>query len=423
MENTYRISELAARHGLTRGTLLHYDHIGLLSPSGRDANGYRRYTAADLKRLEQICRYRASGLSLEEIGQLMNENGDVTAIMEKRLQHLASAISELQLKERLLKGMLKTIRSGYESAGLERQTWLELKQACGQNEAAIKHWHRLFELRTPQAHHEFLLSLGLSEKEVLFVRYISKNPQGGTMQYFYELFEDLPRQGPGCAAATVQALAMLEGLPDKPAVLDIGCGCGLQTLILAERLNGPITAIDNHLPVLRTLEDSAQARGLRNLSTQAASMFDLPFAKQSFDLIWAEGSIFIIGIEKGLSEWREYLKPGGFLAFTEMCWLTDNPPQEIRDYIARVYPVMLTIDACRERIRQAGYRELGNFTLPESAWWDDYYTPMLERLAELKISRAGIAEAQAVYSECEEETAMYRKHSASYGYVFFVLQA
>jgi hypothetical protein len=47
---------------------------------------------------------------------------------------------------------------------------------------------------------------------------------------------------------------------------------------------------------------------------------------------------------------------------------------------------------------------------------------MLERIKELKIKNAGVAEAEAVYEECEAEADMFRRHSASYGYTFFVLQ-
>ena len=53
------------------------------------------------------------------------------------------------------------------------------------------------------------------------------------MEYFFELFGDLPRQGPGCGEATLRALELLKDLPPQPKVLDIGCGSGMQTLILA----------------------------------------------------------------------------------------------------------------------------------------------------------------------------------------------
>ncbi len=240
------------------------------------------------------------------------------------------------------------------------------------------------------------------------------------MEYFYELFKGLPRQGPGCREATLRALGLLKDLPSHPRVLDIGCGSGMQTQILAQELKTKILAIDNYRPLLDSLDRAAARKGL-DIETRELSMIDMPFDEESFDLLWAEGSIFIIGLERGLKDFRTFLKPGGYLAFTEMCWFVSEPPAEAKAYFDNVYPDMRTADEVR-RLAASGYRVIGNFNLPESAWWDDYYTPMLERLKELRIKNAGAAEAEVVYAECEAEIEMFRRHSKSYGYVFFVLQ-
>ena len=60
---------------------------------------------------------------------------------------------------------------------------------------------------------------------------------------FFELYEGLPRQGPGNRASAERALAMCAGLPEFPRMLDLGCGTGGQTLYLAELLGGPIAPI------------------------------------------------------------------------------------------------------------------------------------------------------------------------------------
>jgi hypothetical protein len=72
--------------------------------------------------------------------------------------------------------------------------------------------------------------------------------------------------------------------------------------------------------------------------------------------------------------------------------------------------------------RAEGYTVIDSFNLPESAWWEDYYTPMLERMKILKVKNSGKAEAEAVYTEAETEVEMFRRHSKSYGYTFFILQ-
>lgn len=419
---TYHITELGRFFGLSRSTLLYYDHIGLLRPGCRTRADYRLYTQDDLARLERICFFREAGLSLSEIEALL-ENANDNSILEARLQEIGREIATLKSQQRLIAGMLKTVAAGHHASGLDKDLWLSLQKACGLDETALKRWHTEFERRAPGAHHDFLLSLGLSEKEAIQVRMLTKNIKGNTMsmEYFYELFEDLPRQGPGCREATLRALGLLKNLQSKPKVLDIGCGCGMQTLILAQELKTKILAIDNHKPVLDHLDKAAAREGM-DIETHELSMIDMPFDKESFDLLWCEGSIFIIGLLRGLKDFRTYLRPGGYMAFTEMCWFVNEPPAEAKAYFDRVYPDIRTIDEVSRMAADSGYKVIETFNLPESAWWDDYYTPMLERMKELKIRNAGVAGAEAVYAECEIEAEMFRKHSKSYGYTFFVLQ-
>ena len=60
----------------------------------------------------------------------------------------------------------------------------------------------------------------------------------------FEIFEDLPRQGPGDYESTKKAFLMLEGLPKDPEILDVGCGVGKQTLALAGLISGRIIAVE-----------------------------------------------------------------------------------------------------------------------------------------------------------------------------------
>ena len=422
----YRISALARQFGLSRSTLLYYDRIGLLHATGRSESDYRHYNEADCARLERICFFRDAGLSLAEIARLLDTNSDESVIMESRLRDISREMAALRAQQRLIAGALRTVAGGETASGLNRELWASLQKACGLDHAALERWHAEFERRAPQAHHEFLLGLGLSEKEALQVRMLTKNIEENTMSmhYFFEVFEDLPRQGPGCREATLQALRLLTELPPHPRVLDVGCGCGVQTQILAEELKTPIIAIDNHRPVLDRLESAAQRKELP-IEVRELSMIDMPFDAASFDLLWAEGSIFVIGLERGLRDFNRYLKSGGYLAFTEMCWFSggvaDHPAEAVA-YFDRIYPDIRSIEGVRELAAQAGYRLVGDFNLPAEAWWDDYYTPMLARIETLRRRNAGIAEAEAVYTHLEEEAEMHRKYAADYGYTFFVLQ-
>ena len=67
------VGEVAALAGVTVRTLHHYDRIGLLSPSGRTAAGYRRYAPADLDRLHRVLVYRELGFPLEEVATLLDD--------------------------------------------------------------------------------------------------------------------------------------------------------------------------------------------------------------------------------------------------------------------------------------------------------------------------------------------------------------
>jgi DNA-binding transcriptional MerR regulator len=70
--STFRIQEFAKLAGVTARALRHYDRLKLLSPAHRSARGYRLYSHEDLGRLERILVLRYLGLSLREIGALLD---------------------------------------------------------------------------------------------------------------------------------------------------------------------------------------------------------------------------------------------------------------------------------------------------------------------------------------------------------------
>ena len=239
---------------------------------------------------------------------------------------------------------------------------------------------------------------------------------------FYDVQSGLPRQGPGDEQSTRTALALCTGLPAKPLVLDIGCGPGAQTIVLAQALpDASITAIDNHLPYLEELESRAHAAGLEGrIVTEQHDMGALPYEPASFDLIWAEGSAYSIGIANALSAWQPLLKPGAYLAFTELVWLASSPPAEAVEFFDNEYPAMTTSQAIAGLIVEHGYELSGRFTLPDSAWWDDYYTPLSEKFPRLIEKYAGDEAGLAVVEMAQEEQRIRRDFGSSYGYEFFV---
>ncbi|MCE5338589.1 MAG: class I SAM-dependent methyltransferase [Methanomicrobiaceae archaeon] len=242
--------------------------------------------------------------------------------------------------------------------------------------------------------------------------------------FIFTMHEGLPRQGPGSNACTRKAFSMLADLPARPEILDIGCGSGMQTVELARTCRDcRITAVDVHQPYLDDLARSAASAGAGDrIATVRASMDDLPFGDASFDVLWAEGSIFVVGFREGLAVWRRLLRPGGYLCLTEAAWFTENPSPEAAAFWNECYPAITTVPGNRAIAEDAGYEVVATFPLPASAWWDDYYTPILKRLADLRSKVAGNPEAEVLIAFEEREIAVFREHADEYGYEFFVLR-
>ena len=157
------------------------------------------------------------------------------------------------------------------------------------------------------------------------------------------------------------------------------------------------------------------------ITTKNASMVDMDFPNDSFDLIWSEGAIYIMGFRKGLEYWKRLLKPGGAIAVTEVSWLTFDPPEEILKFWSEEYPAITTIDENLSVIGDLGYSVIDHFTLPESAWYQ-YYRPVEKRVAELREKYIGNNEALEVLDATQVEIDLYRKYSDTYGYVFYILR-
>ena len=240
--------------------------------------------------------------------------------------------------------------------------------------------------------------------------------------FFRELSEGLPRQGPGSTESTLRALAMVLGLPPRPRVLDIGCGPGAQTIELARATGGTIVALDFSPRFLKELEARARQAGVANqIVTLRGSMFEMRFGNEEFDLIWSEGAIYIMGFAAGLAACRRFLKRGGWLALSELTWLTDNPPVEAEQFWIKNYPALTTIEANRRSAADAGYDNIQSFVLPATDFWN-YYGPAEARLHEVRTRHAGDPQVAARLAEAQLEYDLYRKYSDAYGYVFYVMR-
>lgn len=193
-----------------------------------------------------------------------------------------------------------------------------------------------------------------------------------------DFFRELDRQGPGGVEQTLRAL---EFVPDRPGmrIADIGCGTGGQTITIARNRDCTITAVDLLPELLEEFRTRIKKAGLENRVTAIQGSMDaLPFSPGEFDVIWAEGSIYNIGFERGLREWRQYLKPGGIIAVTECSWLSGA--RLASKFISDYFP---DIDSPSGKVRileEAGYAPLAHFALPEHCWTENYFAHASARI-------------------------------------------
>ena len=189
----------------------------------------------------------------------------------------------------------------------------------------------------------------------------------------FSIHHGLPREGPGDRASTERAFRAMTGLPDGGWIVDLGCGPGQPTLDLTTLHRGGIVAIDTHRPYLDVLRVRSRHAGVAaRVRPLQASMSAIPLADASVDAIWAEGSIYVIGFERGLRAWKRVLKPRGYVAATHLSWLRADIPDEASAFWSRTYPAITTIEANLEQAATCGFALVDHFTLPESAWWNEY---------------------------------------------------
>ncbi len=237
-----------------------------------------------------------------------------------------------------------------------------------------------------------------------------------------ELHGELSRGSPARLAFTRRAFQMLPDLED-PRILDVGCGQGGPTLELARLSGGLVTGLDIDPSALDELARRAEEEGLADrIEAVHGSMFDTEFADESFDVIWSEGSMHILGFERALAEWRRLISPSGFLVVHEMIWLRPDPPAEVVNCPELAYPGIRTVPEYIEQVPDHGYDLVGHFALPEDFWLLDYFDPMMARLRELRIKYADDQAVQRTLDREQRAADLYRKHSKWYGSVFLVMQ-
>jgi SAM-dependent methyltransferase len=150
--------------------------------------------------------------------------------------------------------------------------------------------------------------------------------------------------------------------PAVPRILDIGCGAGTPTLELARLSGGEVVGIDIDEAALDLLRRRAADAGLDGqLATRCVSVLETGFADASFDLLWEEGVLHLLDVDRALGECRRLLRPGCHMVMHETtCWL----------------------DGIRGRLADHGFAVRAVHPLPTHFWLTHWAQPLDARIRE-----------------------------------------
>jgi SAM-dependent methyltransferase len=189
---------------------------------------------------------------------------------------------------------------------------------------------------------------------------------------------------------------------DSPYILDVGCGSGVSTMELAKLCDGRILALDIDEHALDRLDAKIKKAGLSHrMRTLKRSMVDMDFPDKSFDIIWSEGSIYVVGFENGLREWARFLKSKGFLMVHDE---TGNLDEKLR------------------KISPSGYDLIEYFTLGQDIWWNEYCVPLQKLINEMRPRCAGDPKVLALLDQNQREIDMFSVHPELYHSTFFIMR-
>jgi DNA-binding transcriptional MerR regulator/protein-L-isoaspartate O-methyltransferase len=386
----YRISELAQKVGLSRSTLLYYEKLKLISAK-RQSNGYRCYSDKDLQRVKLLQQLQAGGLTLKECQVCLEAQID-RELLRHRLSVLDEEIAQKQKARALLSSML----------GM----------------SSMKEWHQSMEKEAPSAHLEWLIKQGFSEEQALRLKWLSKdmNEHEQYIADFEAIFQGLDRLGPGDEGDSLKAL---RSLPIKSGeVLEIGCGRGITSIFLARNSAFNLTALDNDEYSLNSLKEKTKENFQEHRITSiCASMTAMPFERGQFDVLWSEGSAYIMGVKQALKSWKPFLKSNGYLVISDLVWLTNNPDAEAIEFWHQNYPDMATREQRIKEMMKAGYEVIENFTQSEQSW-RNYLDPLKQKITQVEDESL----TSNLLKDLRRELQIHDQYLGQYGYQVFVLK-
>jgi ubiquinone/menaquinone biosynthesis C-methylase UbiE len=200
---------------------------------------------------------------------------------------------------------------------------------------------------------------------------------------------------------TRRAFRMLPNL-DKPRILDIGCGSGVPTMELARLGQGEVVGIDIDQSALDKLARKIREAGFSDrVQAVNCSILDMAFPDESFDIVWSEGSVFVIGFKRGIQEWKRLLKPGGFMV---------------------IHDEKGDVEGKLQQISKCGHKLLGYFILSEDTWRTEYFAPLERLIARSQASYADDPHTVEELGQAQRELEMFKRNPERNNSVYFVMQ-
>ena len=189
---------------------------------------------------------------------------------------------------------------------------------------------------------------------------------------------------------------------DLPRILDLGCGTGVPTMELARLGGGEVLGLDIDRHSLDLLAKKIEEAGLAHrVRTKECSITEMDLPKDHFDIVWCEGSIFVLGFRNGLVRLKRLLKEKGCLV--------------VHDEAGDIPEKLKIVSSC-------GYDLLGHFTLSRNVWWTEYFEPLQKRIDALPPDRKNEPDMAAELVKERRDMDTFRNDPAKISSAYFVMR-
>jgi ubiquinone/menaquinone biosynthesis C-methylase UbiE len=140
----------------------------------------------------------------------------------------------------------------------------------------------------------------------------------------------------GGLAATEKLIRMC-GIDADHEVLEVGCGVGQTSALIAERTGCRLIGLDISEGMLEFARRRARSAGVADRTEfRLGDITDLPFEDERFDVVFGESiTVFAPDHAKALEEYVRVVKPGGAVGINEVAWLKTPVPPEFEAWLSQ----------------------------------------------------------------------------------------